>query len=105
MSRVVWTPQAIADVEAIRDYISRDSRRYATVVVGQIVRAVERLEEFPLSGRGVPERPDSSLREVLSGNYRVVYRVAEGVIEVVTVFHGSRVRRIPWDVREHRLAS
>lgn len=104
MSRVAWTPQAIADVEAIRDYISRDSRCYADLVVEQIVGAVGRLAEFPHSGRAVPERPDPKLRELLSGNYRVVYRVAGDRVEVVTVFHGARVRRIPWGVRE-RLAS
>jgi len=105
VSRVVWTPQAIADVAAIRDYISGDSRRYAALVVDQIVRAVGRLELFPLSGRRVSERPDPELRELLCGNHRVVYRVAGGLIEVVTIFHGYRVRRIPWEVREARIAS
>ena len=37
MSRVVWTRQSILDVEAIRNYIARDSPRYATVVGDQIV--------------------------------------------------------------------
>ncbi len=105
MNSVVWTSQAIADVEAIRNYISRDSLRYAAVVVAQIVRAAGRLEEFPLSGRSVPERPDSKLRELLCGNYRIVYRVTGDLIEVVTVFHGARIARIPWEVREVRRAS
>ena len=105
MNRVVWTRQAILDVEAIRNYISRDSARYATVVVDQIVTAVERLEEFPRSGRRVPERPGSELRELLCANYRIVYRVSGGLVEVVTVFYGARVARIPWEVREVRRAS
>ncbi len=105
MNRVVWASQAIADVEAIRDYISRDSPHYGSVVVSQIVRAAGRLEEFPLSGRIVPERPDSKLRELLCGNYRIVYRVTGDLIEVVTVFHGARIARIPWEVREVRRAS
>jgi addiction module RelE/StbE family toxin len=91
VSRVVWTPQAIADVEAIRDYISRDSRRYATLVVDRIVESVGRLEAFPLSGRVVPEKNDDMLRELLWGNYRIVYRVAEEVTEVLTVFQGARL--------------
>ncbi len=75
------------------------------MVVAQIVRAAGRLEEFPLSGRSVPERPDSKLRELLCGNYRIVYRVTGDLIEVVTVFHGARIARIPWEVREVRKAS
>ena len=91
MSRVVWTSQAIADVAAIRDYISRDSRRYAALVAERVVASVERLEAFPLSGRVVPEGNDEMLRELLWGNYRIVYRVADEVIEVLTVFHGARL--------------
>ena len=104
MTRVVWTPQAIVDVEEIRNYISRDSRHYAAVVVEQIMRAVERLEQFPRSGRSVPERPDSTLRELLCGNYRIVYRVTDDLIEVVTVFHGARMAPDSWEVREDRRA-
>ena len=105
MNRVVWTRQAILDVEAIRNYISRDSQRYATVVVDQIVTAVDRLERFPRSGRRVPERPGAELRELLCASYRIVYRVSGGLVEVVTVFHGARIARIPWEVREVRRAS
>ena len=105
MSRVVWTRQAILDVEAIRNYISRDSQRYATVVVDQIVTAVDWLERFPRSGRRVPERPGSELRELLCASYRIVYRVSGDLVEVVTVFHEARIARISWEVREVRRAS
>jgi addiction module RelE/StbE family toxin len=105
VSRVVWTRQAILDVEAIRNYISRDSQRYASLVVDQIVTAVDRLERFPRSGRRVPERSCSELRELLCASYRIVYRVCGEVVEVVTVFHGARIARIPWEVREVRRAS
>ena len=105
MNRVVWTRQAILDVEAIRNYISRDSQRYASLVVDQIVTAVDRLERLPRSGRGVPERPGSELRELMCASYRIVYRVSGELVEVVTVFHGARITRIPWEVREVRRAS
>jgi addiction module RelE/StbE family toxin len=105
VNRVVWARQAILDVEAIRDYISRDSQHYATVVVDQILTAVDRLEKFPRSGRRVPERPGSELRELLCANYRIVYRVSGELVEVMTVFHGARIAKIPWEVREVRRAS
>ena len=54
--------------------MARDSIHYADLVVEQIVTAVTRLESNPLSGRVVPEVGDESLREVIHGNYRIVYR-------------------------------
>ena len=95
MSRVVWTPQAIADLEAIRDYIHRDSEKYASLVGERIIEAVGSLESFPLSGRVVPECGDEYLRELLWNRYRIVYRVAGEEVVVVTIFHGARLVRIP----------
>ena len=90
MVRIVWTSQAIEDVEAIRTYIARDSPHYAALVAGQIVAAVDRLEDFPLSGRVVPELQDEGIREVIIGTYRVVYRVTAEQVQILTVFHASR---------------
>ncbi len=71
MTQVIWAPQAIQDVEAIRAHVARDSTHYANLVVERIVAAVERLQEHPRSGRMVPELGDESIREVIYGNYRV----------------------------------
>lgn len=89
MIEVVWSPQAIADVESIRDYISRDSPHFGSLVAQQIVDAFERLRTFPESGRIVPEFGESTVREVLWRNYRIVYRSSPGAVEIVTVFHGA----------------
>lgn len=93
MIEVVWSPQAISDVESIRDYISRDSPHYGTLVARHIVDAIERLRSFPESGRIVPELEESTLREVLWRDYRIVYRCSPEVVEIVTVFHGARLLR------------
>ena len=55
MTQIIWSPQAIEDVEAIRAYVARDSPRYADLLVERLVSAVEGLEADPLSGRVVPE--------------------------------------------------
>ena len=94
MTRVIWAPQAIQDVEAIRAYVARDSARYADLVVERIIAAVGRLENNPRSGRIVPEVGDESVREVIHGNYRVVYRLRHEVVEIATVFHGARLFRL-----------
>jgi toxin ParE1/3/4 len=86
-----WSPQALRDVEAIREYIAVDSHRYADLVVSRIVGAVERLRAFPDSGRIVPERSDPQIREVIVRPFRVVYRHRAGEVEIVTVFRASRL--------------
>lgn len=94
MTRVIWTRQAVEDVEAIRAYVARDSERYAALLVERLVAAVSRLETFPQSGRVVPEVGDDSLREVIYGNYRLVYRLQVGNAEVITVYHAARLLRV-----------
>lgn len=91
MTRVVWTRQAIEDVEAIKAYVARDSVRYAALLVERIVASVGRLESFPESGRVVPEVGDESLREVIYGAYRIVYRVQSDAVEVAAVHHAAKL--------------
>ena len=61
MRKLLWSPQALRDLEGIRDYIALDSARYAALVIERIVNGVERLSTFPESGRMVPERNDPGL--------------------------------------------
>ena len=94
MTQIIWSPQAIEDVEAIRAYVARDSPRYADLLVERLVSAVEHLETDPLSGRVVPEVGNDTVREIIHGNYRIVYRVRPDLLEIVTVFHGARLFRL-----------
>ena len=88
---MIWSPRSIHDLESIHEHIAQDSPLYATLVVQRLVRAPERLLDFPESGRVVPERGQSELREVIVRPYRMVYRVRSDSIEIVTVFHASRL--------------
>ncbi len=65
MISIVWTDQAIDDVEAIRTFIARDSAWCAASVVEQILDVVDRLARFPFSGRVVPELQNEAIREVI----------------------------------------
>lgn len=91
MTRVVWTLQAIEDVEAVRAYIARDSPHYAALLAERLVESVERLQEFPRSGRVVPEVGQEAYREVILGTYRIVYRLIGDVAEILTVVHAARL--------------
>jgi toxin ParE1/3/4 len=89
--KLLCSPQALRDLEGIRDYIAIDSPRYASLVVERIVNGVERLSTFPESGRMVPERTDTSIRGIMVQPYRVVYRLNPGLVEIATVFRASRM--------------
>ena len=91
MTAIVWSPQALKDLESIRDYIAQDSVRYADLVVARIVSSVERLRSFPESGRVVPELNRPEIREVIVRPYRVVYRIRPSAVEIATVFRASRL--------------
>jgi addiction module RelE/StbE family toxin len=90
VTELIWSPQALRDLEGIRAYIALDSPRYADLTVRRVLAAVERLRAFPESGRVVPERAAPDIREVIVGRYRVVYRRKSGAVEIATVFRGSR---------------
>lgn len=94
MARVIWSPQALADLEAVGDYLAREAPAYAQAFVDGAFAAVGRLEMFPYSGRMVPEIEEEALREVIYKGYRLMYYVSgvEGTeeVEVTTVLHSSR---------------
>ena len=90
MTLVRWTPQGADDLEAIYDFIARDSPHYAQLTVEGILAAIDRLEQFPLIGRHVPESSREDLRELIKPPYRIVYRVGE-VVKILTIFRASRL--------------
>jgi toxin ParE1/3/4 len=91
MVEIRWTPQAVDDLESIADFIAKDSPYYARLFVINVLGAVERLPKFPQSGRIVPELRNPAIREIILGNYRIVYRLRGSLAEVLTVYHGSKL--------------
>jgi toxin ParE1/3/4 len=91
MAQVRWTSQAADDIESIAEFISQDSIHYASLFVSDILAAVERLEDFPQIGRIVPELNVPAVREIILGDYRIVYRLKGEIAEILTVFHGGRL--------------
>jgi toxin ParE1/3/4 len=84
-----WTEQAVQDLEAIRDFIERDSPRYGRLVVERLVDATDRIEVFPMSGRMVPEVGRTDVRELIVGDYRIVYRLEGELAVLLTVYRSS----------------
>jgi addiction module RelE/StbE family toxin len=91
VTQVRWTEQAVADLQSIREFIERDSPRYGRLVAERLFDATERLELFPRSGRIVPELERDDIRELIVGDYRLVYRLEADLAVLLTVFRGSRL--------------
>ena len=91
MTVIRWTEQAVEDLEAIRDYVARDSEHYAALLVERLISSLDRVVPFPEIGRIVPEYGRRDVRELIVGSYRVVYRLKHEHAEVLTIFHGARL--------------
>jgi toxin ParE1/3/4 len=88
---VRWTEQAVEDLRRIREFIGRDSPRYGRLVAERLYDATSRLESFPRSGRVVPEVGRSEIRELIVGEYRIVYRLEAEAAVLLTIFRSSRL--------------
>jgi plasmid stabilization system protein ParE len=91
VTRIRWTQQAVEDLRLIREFIERDSAYYGRVVAERLFAATERLEVFPMSGRVVPELGRDDVREIIAGEYRIVYRMTVDSVQLLTVFRSSRL--------------
>jgi toxin ParE1/3/4 len=90
--KIIWTERALADLQAIRDYIATANLEAAERVGLDIIRHAELLASFPHIGPTYPRGTKSTTREIISGKYRIFYRVIESqnVVQVLTIWHGAR---------------
>jgi len=98
MVKIVWTEQAIKDLNDIGEFIAKSSEHYAKEVIRYLFESTDLIESHPKAGRIVPEYNLVDLRELIRGSYRVVYRiVSKDRIDILTVHHQARqlkIRRI-----------
>lgn len=91
MVKIVWTEQAVSDLKDIFDFISKDSKRYAENQIKRIKSRTIILKNRPVIGRIVPEIEIAEIRELIEGNYRIIYRIfSKESIEILTVHHSAR---------------
>lgn len=92
MDKVIWTDSAIQDLNDIGDYIAKDSEKYAQITVNELFNSVDILEYYPFSGKIVPEYKNENIREIIKGNYRIVYQiVGNESIDILTVHNCARL--------------
>jgi len=87
---LVWSPEAIEDIEAIVAYIERDSLWYAKAVASKIFQIAEAIPHYPELGRIVPEIGNPAIRERFAHRYRIIYRVDQTRVLVAAIIHGRQ---------------
>lgn len=89
--KIIWSPLAIDRATEIAEYIAQDNPSAATKWVTTLFDKVNLLKSSPKSGRIVPETHREDIRELIYGNYRIIYRAEKIKISVLTVKHGKQI--------------
>ena len=91
MVKIVWTELSVEDLREIFDYISKNSNKYAKIIVDRIYKRANQISANPKSGRIVPEIDDESLRELIIGKYRLIYYIVDEYrVDILRVYHSAR---------------
>lgn len=93
MVRIIWSEPALDDLEAVAEYIALDNLSAARNLVQAVFSTVDRLKDFPESGRKPPELRDTRYREIIVGPCRVFYRLADSRIFILHVMRSERELR------------
>ena len=90
--KLIWSPAARDDLHDIVVFIARDDSDRAMSFGYELISEIDRLQEFPESGRIVPEYRNAVIREIIFRPYRIVYRVHPDskVCEIARVWHSAR---------------
>jgi plasmid stabilization system protein ParE len=98
MGQVHWTEIALADLKDVHDYIARDSAYYAAAFVGRVRDSAASLNQLPRRCRITPEFDDPTVRDMIIGKYRLIYRVEErDTVFILAFIHGARDLEKLWD--------
>ena len=89
--KIKFLVSAMEDLRSIKAFIVKDNPKAAVRMIRKIKAAVKHLEEFPNSGRIIPETSNPQLREVIISNYRVMYQISESSVNIFAVYEGHRL--------------
>jgi addiction module RelE/StbE family toxin len=86
--KIIWSPTARTRTKEIIEYIAEDNPDAALTLIDQFEALVEKLKDYPESGRVLPELKNDRIRElVVHKNYGIIYEINPDIIEILTVRH------------------
>ena len=94
MVKIEWTRISQEDLKEIYDFIAEDSISYAVITVNKIYQSVQSIKNNPFLARIVPELNEENIREVISGNYRIVFKIIDHkLIHILRIYHSARLMK------------
>lgn len=100
MARTIrWTETATQDLEETAQFISRDSRFYASALVRETRAAARSLSTLAERGRVVPEIDVPDIREIFIRSYRLIYQVTADHVFILAFVHSARDLTALWESR------
>jgi plasmid stabilization system protein ParE len=89
--KIIWSPLAIDRASEIAEYISLDNPTAAIRWIDDVFEKVLILNSSPQIGRTVPEIKQKEIREIIFGNYRIIYRIEKLNVSILTVRHTKQI--------------
>ena len=89
--KIIWSPLSVERASEIADYIAQDKPSAAEKWINTVFSKVEQLKSSPEIGRIVPEINNTQFRELIYGNYRIIYRIEKKQISILTIRHGKQI--------------
>ncbi|VAW82349.1 Death on curing protein, Doc toxin [hydrothermal vent metagenome] len=89
--KIIWSPLAVDRVSEIAEYIALDKPPAAKKWVDAVFNSVKRLEQLPESERIIPEIQLENFREIIFGNYRIIYRIDKNQVSILTVRNSTQI--------------
>ncbi|EKO3658755.1 type II toxin-antitoxin system RelE/ParE family toxin [Vibrio metschnikovii] len=95
MVEIIWTEPALSDLNDIAEYIALENVVAAKQLVQTVFEKVERLVDFPESGRIPPELERLNYREVVVNPCRIFYKYDDEKVRILFVMRSERdLRRL-----------
>lgn len=88
---IIWSPLAVDKASEIAGYIAQDKPSAAEKWIKTVFSKVEQLKSSPEIGRIVPEIRNNQFREIIYGNYRIIYRIEAEQISILSIRHGKQL--------------
>jgi plasmid stabilization system protein ParE len=93
MAEIVWSEPALADLDAIADFIALENPTAAAALVQRVFDHVAQLREHPESGSRPAELKGWRYRHLVEPPCRIFYRHQQGVVYIVHVMRAERKLR------------
>lgn len=90
MAQIIWAEPALNNLNDIAEYIGVSNSYAARQLVENVFRKIERLEQFPDSGRVPEEISTLNYREVVVNPCRVFYKVDNDSVYILHVLRQER---------------